>query len=107
MRTKFLEFKEYHTSLDNINILSSKSLNDSFNYVKEVIDLIEIDYKVSCLVRGEPFYSKRNLFRNIGSKKALDKVEWDLFNIPAYANGSRLSELSLQLNRSPKDLFKT
>ena len=55
MRTKFLEFKEYHTSLDNINILSSKSLNDSFNYVKEVIDLIEIDYKVSCLVRGEPF----------------------------------------------------
>ena len=106
MRTKFLEFKEYHTSLDNLKILNPKSLQDSYNFVKEIIDLIENDYKIFSLVKGEPFYSK-NLFRNIGSKQALNKVEWDLFNLPAYANGERLHALSNKLDRSPRDLLKT
>ncbi len=107
MRTKFNSYKEYHTSLDNLKIVSKNSLEDSFNYVLRVLDFIENDFKIESLVKGEPFYSKRNLFRKLGLKTKLDKYEWDLFNLPAYANGSYLSDICKRIQRPPWELYKT
>ena len=107
MRTKFNSYKEYHTSLDNLKIVSKKSLEDSFNYVLRVLNFIENDFKIYSTVKGEPFYSKRNLFRKLGVKKDLDKYEWDLFNLPAYADGSYLSDICNKIKRPPWELYKT
>ena len=59
------------------------------------------------MVKGEPFYSKRNLFRKLGLKTQLDKYEWDLFNLPAYADGSYLSDICNKIKRPPWELYKT
>ena len=107
MRTKFGSYKEYHTSLDNFKIVSKKSLEDSFNYVLRILDFIENDFRIQTMVKGEPFYSKRNLFRKLGLKTQLDKYEWDLFNLPAYADGSYLSDICNKIKRPPWELYKT
>ena len=107
MRTKFNSYKEYHTSLDNLNIVSKKSLEDSFNYVLRIINFIKNDFKIQTLVHGEPFYSKKNLFRKFGLKNELDKYEWDLFNLPAYADGNYLSDICNRINRPPWELYRT
>ena len=38
-RTKYGEFKEYHTSEDNLNLVNKKSLQDSFNVLKSIVIL--------------------------------------------------------------------
>ena len=107
MRTKFNSYKEYHTSLDNLKIVSKKSLEDSFNYVLRILDFIENDFRIQSTVKGEPFYSKRNLFRKLGLKTELNKYEWDLFNLPAYADGRYLSDICNKIKRPPWELYKT
>ena len=107
MRTKFNSYEEYHTSLDNLKIVSKKSLEDSFNYVLRILDFIENDFRIQSTVKGEPFYSKRNLFRKLGLKTELDKYEWDLFNLPAYADGRYLSDICNKIKRPPWELYKT
>ena len=41
MRTKFGKYKEYHTSLDNLDIISEKSLQNSLKISKLFIEYIE------------------------------------------------------------------
>ena len=51
MRTKFNSYEEYHTSLDNLKIVSKKSLEDSFNYVLRILDFIENDFRIQSTVK--------------------------------------------------------
>ena len=40
-KSKYYEYEEYHTSADNLNYISSKSLLETLNVYKEWINLIE------------------------------------------------------------------
>ena len=40
-RSKFGEYKEYHTSVDNLKIISNKSLNNSLKVLKTIVDAFE------------------------------------------------------------------
>ena len=40
-RTKFGDYKEYHTSLDNLDFISSSALEKSFLMIKSLINIIE------------------------------------------------------------------
>jgi aminopeptidase-like protein len=92
-------YPEYHTSLDNFNIVKKKNIFDSYNFAKLVIknllnSIIPIN-KIYC----EPFLSKRNLYstisikknRNLKAKKILDFLQYadgknDLVAISEYIN---------------------
>ena len=41
MSKKYGDYKEYHTSLDNMNYISSKGLEKSFKIIKDAIQILE------------------------------------------------------------------
>ena len=68
MRSKYNTYKEYHTSLDNLELLSKSSLEDSFNYVKDVIKILENNFFYKTLIKCEPNLTSRNLYPHISSR---------------------------------------
>ena len=87
MRTKYREFPEYHTSLDNLELVTPAGLEGSFALHKECIELLERNriYKMRCL--GEPQLGKRGLYPTIATKDSHGVVT-DMLNFIAYADGT-------------------
>jgi aminopeptidase-like protein len=63
MRTPYQQYKEYHTSGDNLDFVSATSLEDTIHTYVEVIRAIEMNEKYFCVVQyGEPQMGKRGLY---------------------------------------------
>lgn len=88
MRTKYREFPEYHTSLDNLDFVTPSGLEGSFALHKDCIELLERNrlYKVHCL--AEPQLGKRGLYPTIATKDSHQRVI-DMLNFIAYADGCK------------------
>lgn len=87
MRTKYREFPEYHTSLDNLELVTPSGLEGSFALHKDCIELLERNrvYKINCL--AEPQLGRRGLYPTIATKDSYRQVV-DMLNFIAYADGS-------------------
>jgi aminopeptidase-like protein len=68
-RSKHSTFKEYHTSLDDFNLVTRKAIYESFNLMKKTI--INLDDKIipRMKTKCEPFMSKYNLYATLSTKK--------------------------------------
>lgn len=64
-RTRYGDFKEYHTSLDNLNFISTKGLQDSLIMLKELVMNLECNdfYQSTCFC--EPNLGKRGLYSTL------------------------------------------
>ena len=66
-RSKFGKFKEYHTSNDNLKFINSKSLGDSYKFVKSIIDKIESNYnknfRIYATTKCEPFFKQKKFIQ--------------------------------------------
>ena len=68
-RSRFHTFKEYHTDKDNLDYISEKGLNNSFEVFKNIIDALENKNffpknKYLC----EPNLGKRGLMSTVGKR---------------------------------------
>jgi aminopeptidase-like protein len=65
-RTPYQEFKEYHTSADNLQFIKISNINNMVNiYSKMIMEYEKYSkYKITTL-GGEPFLGKHNLYRSI------------------------------------------
>ena len=61
MRSKFGEYKYYHTSKDNLELISEKSLKDTLKFMVKIIAEIEDNRIYVKNITGEPFLTKYNL----------------------------------------------
>lgn len=87
-RSKFGEFKEYHSSLDDLTFVTPEGLGQSFTYLKRCISILEYNYRYKAKVVCEPMLSKRGLYANLSSKdKSVYLKSDELLNVFAYANG--------------------
>ena len=99
MRTMYTEFNEYHTSLDNKDFISFKSMAETTFLYFEFFQLIEKNFFwKNTVMYGEPQLGKRRLFDTIGAKKTtseLDNAMWWILN---YADGAndliKISDIS-------------
>jgi len=87
-RSKFGEYPEYHTSLDNFDLVTEKGLNDSLLLYLECIDIFEKNrfypkVKVFC----EPQLGKRGLYPNISTKESGNIIR-NMMNFISYCDGS-------------------
>jgi aminopeptidase-like protein len=87
MRSKYGEYPEYHTSLDNMNLVTPKGLQGGLSAHRDCVELLERNriYRVTCL--GEPQLGRRGLYETIGNKEN-SRFTNDTLNLLAYADGT-------------------
>tara|TARA_Y100000590_G_scaffold446552_1_gene580436 strand:+ start:8701 stop:10008 length:1308 start_codon:yes stop_codon:yes gene_type:complete len=112
-RSKFGEYKEYHTSADNLKIISEKSLNNSLDVLKSIVDAFELDLYPRTNIKCEPQLSKYNLYPTISQKGMVKKDRFskqefiDRCNVIAYSDGkNNIFEISKKINFSLNKLIK-
>ncbi len=106
-RSKYHEYPEYHTSADNLSIISPEGFQGSYEVMTKCIEALEYNeyYQVTCLC--EPQLGKRGLIPTVSSKDtSLEKQAQDIKNIVGYADGEiDLFELSDMIRVSTDDLI--
>tara|TARA_B110000037_G_scaffold7366_1_gene7881 strand:+ start:6514 stop:7902 length:1389 start_codon:yes stop_codon:yes gene_type:complete len=130
-KDKYYEYKEYHTSLDNLSFVKTKYLHQTFMLYLNSIQNLELGAKsyLSLNQACEPFLSKRDLYSTIGvtinnklknvehhtnkeyktlkeskiSGEDIDTILWLMF----YSDGNNnLFEIAKQTNKSLYNLFR-
>ncbi len=97
-RSKYGEYPEYHTSADDMSLISPEGLQGAYEVMRQVIMVLEYNkyYKINCLC--EPQLGKRGLYPTISRKGIYDEVK-KLTNFIAYADGKRdLIDISNKIN---------
>jgi len=88
MKSKYGNYPQYHTSLDDLKFISIKGLNSSIDIYKKVINLIENTkrMKIKTNSLGEPMLSKNKLYPFISTKRTNEIIKTRM-NVLAYADG--------------------
>ncbi len=86
MRTKYGEYDEYHTSLDNFDVVTESGLLGGYEALRRCIEVIESNCTFKVRFPCEPQLGKRGLYPNMGSKKTKEIVQ-DMMNFLAYCDG--------------------
>ena len=87
MRSKYATYPEYHTSLDDMGLISARGLWDSFEMYRRCILALEKNrfYRVTCC--GEPQLGRRGLYPHVSTKKTRGTMA-AMMNAIAYCDGS-------------------
>lgn len=86
MRSKYHEYPEYHTSLDDLELVTPSGLFGGYSIVKRILESIEQNKVYKCCQLCEPQLGKRNLYPNL-SRVNTNKVVKNRMNLLAYADG--------------------
>mgnify|MGYP001017412262 CR=1 FL=1 len=85
-RSKFGEYPEYHTSADDMSLISPEGFQGSYDVMTQVIRTLEHNMKYKVEVLGEPQLGKRGLYPTISRKGTYDEVI-SMVDFIAYADG--------------------
>ncbi len=86
MRSKYCTYPEYHTSLDDLTLISPKGLHEAFQAYEKILLLLEKNRHFQSVHFCEPKLDKYGLFPTIRKKAVYQDVEL-LLNVLAYADG--------------------
>jgi len=86
MRSKYNEYPEYHTSLDDLSVISPVGLQGGFDMLRRCIEALEVNVTYRATVPCEPFLSRRGLFPTLSTSTSTDAFR-TLLNVLAYADG--------------------
>lgn len=103
-RTKFGEYSEYHTSADNMGLISPSGFQGSYEVMTQVIQALEYNANYRILVYGEPQLGKRGLYPTISRKGSYNAVA-AMMDFIAYADGKNdLIDISNRIHVPVKEL---
>ena len=75
MRTKYGQYPEYHTSLDDLdNVVTPNGLDGGYWSIRKAIEAIERNKQYRVTVLGEPQMGKRGLYPTLSTKKSGEQV---------------------------------
>ncbi len=85
-RSKYGDYPEYHTSEDNLELITQSGLEGSINVLESIVEAIELGLIPNCTTCGEPQLGKRGLYPNISKKGNYDEITARM-NLLAYCDG--------------------
>lgn len=87
-RSKYGEYPEYHTSLDNLSFISPKGLAGSYLALIRMIEVIENDMSYISTSLCEPQLGRRGLYPNL-SQKGSSSTTKPMMNFISYCDGTK------------------
>ena len=104
-RTKYHEYPEYHTSLDNFNLVTLKGCNGGFNVARKSIEIllerIYPKYKIMC----EPQLGKRGMYPTLSRKNTYQDAD-KILDFLMYSDGTNSLEKISNLIKLELDFVK-
>lgn len=105
-RTKYGEYPEYHTSLDNFNLVTLKGCVGGFNVARKSIEILLERIYPKCKIMCEPQMGKRGLYPTLSTKNE-NKLTRSYMDFLQYADGTNSLEkisnlIKLDLNSVKK-----
>ena len=106
MRTKYGQYPEYHTSLDDLeNVVTPEGLNGGYWALRRAIEVIEKSKNYRVTVLCEPQLGKRGLYPTLSSKKPVEQVRLMMHLISLCDGTSSLMEIADNLKVPVWDLY--
>jgi aminopeptidase-like protein len=88
MRTKYGRYPEYHTSLDDLDVITPGGLFGGFNALKHCILCLEKNETLQTTVLGEPQLGRRGLYPTLSTKETGNQVRV-MMDLLAYCDGTK------------------
>lgn len=99
MRSKYGEYPEYHTSLDDFSVVTASGLAGGFEAVRMTLLSLEMDCRPLATCLGEPQLGKRGLYPTL-STPVLEQRIHDMLGILTWADGENtLLEIAEKCDR--------
>ena len=90
MRTKYGAYPEYHTSDDDLSVITAPGLAASLETLKRCIECVELNDTYRTQTLGEPQLGRRNLISNLGyGPGKMGDFRRRISNLLAYSDGSK------------------
>jgi len=87
MRASYNAYPEYHTSLDDLTVISPAGLAGGYSAVRKCIEFLEQNRVYVATTPCEPHLGSRGLYPTLGSRGTAQSVR-SITNVLAYADGT-------------------
>ncbi len=101
MRSKYGEYPEYHTSLDDLTLVTPAGLQGGFDVLKACIQELENKPLYRAVFLGEPQLGKRGLYATLSKKGSAGSDSQMLLDVLAYSDGVHTSDEIAALIHAP------
>ena len=107
MRTRYNSYPEYHTSLDDLNLVTPSGLEGAFEVYCKTLELIEHNHTYRATTPCEPQLGKRGLYPTLSTRGAGYSVR-GMMNVLSYSDGTRdLIDLASQVGLGADEAVET
>ena len=113
-RTKYGEYPEYHTSLDNFNLVTKKGISGGFKVAKTAIKILQNKIVPKSNILCEPFLTKKKLYpvlSNLSKSNKLKKhISKDILDFLMFSDGTndlfQISKFTKKKYSHTKKIYK-
>ena len=106
MRSKYGQYPEYHTSLDNLNnVVNPEGLDGGYWAIRKALELLERNKKFQVTVLGEPQMGKRNIYPTISIKNSDGQINLMMDFISLCDGKTSLLDIANKLNVPAWNLY--
>ena len=108
MKTRYLDYPEYHTSLDNLDFVQSDQLADSYRLYIYCLTALENNRVFRAKYLCEPNLGKRGLYPTLGGQCESTEVVNDMLALLSYSDGNHdLVDIAEKHGKPISSYYKT